>query len=183
MADETPEIDQQQADPDPNATPVDDGVSGGDAGTPQNVEQAAEQALGQVEQAAEAIMTETSPAPAPASAPAPAPASTPAPGQAEAYDLPDIANAPSASPEDVAGLSLLNDVDLKVKIELGRTHMYVEDVLQLTQDSVIELDKAAGDPVDIFVNNRLVARGEVLVLNENFCVRISEIVAQTDAEE
>jgi flagellar motor switch protein FliN len=77
-----------------------------------------------------------------------------------------------------AGLALLNDVALKVKIELGRTHMYIEDVLRLSPESVIELDKAAGDPVDIFVNDRLVARGEVLVLNENFCVRVSEIIDQ-----
>jgi flagellar motor switch protein FliN/FliY len=54
--------------------------------------------------------------------------------------------------------------------------MYVEDVLRLNADSVIELDKAAGDHVDIFVNDRLVARGEVLVLNDNFCVRVSEIL-------
>jgi len=55
--------------------------------------------------------------------------------------------------------------------------MLVEDVLQLGEGSVVELQKAAGDPVDIIVNERLIARGEVLVLNDNFCVRISEIVA------
>jgi flagellar motor switch protein FliN/FliY len=54
--------------------------------------------------------------------------------------------------------------------------MYVEDVLRLNENSVVELDKAAGDPVDIYVNDRHVARGEVLVLNENFCVRVSEII-------
>jgi flagellar motor switch protein FliN len=61
--------------------------------------------------------------------------------------------------------------------------MYIEDVLRLNENSVVELDKAAGDSVDIFVNDRLVARGEVLVLNENFCVRISEIISQQEAEE
>ena len=71
---------------------------------------------------------------------------------------------------------MLGDVDLDVRIELGRTSMLVDDVLKLSPDCVVELDKAAGDPVDIFVNGRHVARGEVLVLNENFCVRISEIV-------
>jgi flagellar motor switch protein FliN/FliY len=54
--------------------------------------------------------------------------------------------------------------------------MCVEDVLRLGRNSVIELDKAAGDPVDIYVNDQHVARGEVLVVNENFCVRISEII-------
>ena len=70
----------------------------------------------------------------------------------------------------------LRDVDLHVKIELGRTKMLVEDVLKLAEGSVVELDKLAGDPVDVYVNDQLVARGEVLVLNDNFCVRINEII-------
>ncbi len=74
------------------------------------------------------------------------------------------------------GIDLLSDVNLDVKIELGRTRMYVEDVLKLSEGAVVELDKLAGDPVDIYVNQRLVARGEVLILNDNFCVRINEIV-------
>jgi flagellar motor switch protein FliN/FliY len=74
------------------------------------------------------------------------------------------------------GIDLLKDVNLQVKIELGRTRMLVEDVLRLGQGSVVELDKVAGDPVDVYVNDRPVARGEVLVLNDNFCVRISEIL-------
>ena len=77
----------------------------------------------------------------------------------------------------VSSIDLLRDVDLNVKIELGRARMLVEDVLRLSEGSVVELDKLAGDPVDVFVNDRLVARGEVLVLNDNFCVRVNEIVA------
>lgn len=77
-----------------------------------------------------------------------------------------------------ANIDLLRDVTLNVKIELGRSRMYVEDILRLSEGSVVELDKLAGDPVDVFVNDRLVARGEVLVLNDNFCVRIGEIVTQ-----
>lgn len=73
-------------------------------------------------------------------------------------------------------LNLIADVNLNVKIELGRTRMLVEDVLRLNEGSVVELDKLAGDPVDVFVNERHVARGEVLVVNDNFCVRISEIL-------
>lgn len=60
--------------------------------------------------------------------------------------------------------------------------MLVEDVLKLSEGSVVELDKLAGDPVDVYVNNRLVARGEVLVLNDNFCIRVSEIVANLEEE-
>ena len=81
------------------------------------------------------------------------------------------------------GLDLLADVNLNVKIELGRTRMYVEDVLRLNEGSVVELDKLAGDPVDIYVNDRPVARGEVLVLNDNFCVRISEIISRVEGDE
>jgi flagellar motor switch protein FliN/FliY len=82
----------------------------------------------------------------------------------------------------VSSIDLLRDVELNVKIELGRSRMMVEDVLKLAEGSVVELDKLAGDPVDVFVNDRLVARGEVLVLNDNFCVRVNEIVAAAKEE-
>ena len=82
----------------------------------------------------------------------------------------------------VSSIDLLKDVELNVKIELGRSRMLVEDVLKLAEGSVVELDKLAGDPVDVFVNDRLVARGEVLVLNDNFCVRVNEIVAGVKEE-
>lgn len=82
----------------------------------------------------------------------------------------------------VSSIELLRDVELNVKIELGRARMLVEDVLKLSEGSVVELDKLAGDPVDVFVNDRLVARGEVLVLNDNFCVRVNEIVAGVKEE-
>lgn len=93
----------------------------------------------------------------------------------ESMSLPDFGAQADAggSPADLA---LLRDVNLKVKVELGRTRMYVEDVLRLNENSIIELDKLAGDPVDIYVNDRPVARGEVLVVNDNFCVRVSEII-------
>jgi flagellar motor switch protein FliN/FliY len=74
-------------------------------------------------------------------------------------------------------IDLLSDVNLNVKIELGRTRLLVEDVLKLAAGAIVELDKLAGDPVDVYVNDRHVARGEVLVLNDNFCVRINEILA------
>jgi flagellar motor switch protein FliN len=89
-------------------------------------------------------------------------------------DLPNLQREVVAQvPEEIA---LLSDVNLNVKIELGRTRMFVEDVLRLSSGAVVELDKLAGDPVDVIVNGRIVARGEVLVLNDSFCVRISEIL-------
>lgn len=71
---------------------------------------------------------------------------------------------------------LLGDVQLKVQVVLGRSKMTVDEILQLVNGSVVELDKLAGDPLDILVNDRLVAKGEVLVLNENFCIRITDII-------
>ncbi|CAN5863243.1 hypothetical protein BH11PLA1_BH11PLA1_09830 [soil metagenome] len=94
-----------------------------------------------------------------------------------------IPNFAAAQPgRGAAPMDLLGDVNLNVKIELGRTRMLVEDVLRLGEGSVVELEKLAGDPVDVYVNERHVARGEVLVLNDNFCVRISEILSTLDDE-
>lgn len=73
-------------------------------------------------------------------------------------------------------LDALQDVELDLRIELGRTELLIEEVLALQAGTVVPLDKLAGDPVDIIVNGRLIARGEVLVLNDNFCVRVSEII-------
>ncbi|MFH5803813.1 flagellar motor switch protein FliN [Alienimonas sp. DA493] len=86
---------------------------------------------------------------------------------------------PSAADREGAGegLGALDDVELDLRIELGRAEMSLEEVVALRDGSVVSLDKLAGDPVDILVNGRLVARGEVLVLNDNFCVRVAEILA------
>ena len=83
----------------------------------------------------------------------------------------------AAASSETATLDLIRDVELDLRIELGRTHMHLEEVLKLCKGAVVPLDKMAGDPVDIYVNGRLIARGEVLVLNDNFCVRVAELVA------
>lgn len=103
------------------------------------------------------------------------------PYSTQSFDPPEL-SAAGLDPATAQGIDLLRDVELDVKIELGRSRMLVEEVLRLSEGSVVELDKLAGDPVDVFVNNRLVARGEVLVLNDNFCVRINEIVARNGEE-
>ena len=87
---------------------------------------------------------------------------------------------PATPSTEAATLDLIRDVELDLKIELGRTHMYLEDVLKLRKGSVVPLDKMAGDPVDIYVNGRLIARGEVLVLNDNFCVRVAELIVASE---
>ncbi len=99
---------------------------------------------------------------------------------AEAFKLPSFQQVMADA--QVSSIDLLRDVELNVKIELGRSRMLVDEVLKLSEGSVVELDKLAGDPVDVFVNDRLVARGEVLVLNDNFCVRVNEIVPAAKEE-
>ncbi len=83
-------------------------------------------------------------------------------------------------PADPASINMLYDVELEVKIELGRTMLSVEDILRLREGSIVQLDKDAGAPVDIYINNRLVAEGEVLVLNDYFCVRVTNILSNKD---
>jgi flagellar motor switch protein FliN/FliY len=81
---------------------------------------------------------------------------------------------------DDTNLNLLLDIPLKVTVELGRTQKQIKDILELSQGSIIELDKLAGEPVDILVNNKLIAKGEVVVIDENFGVRVTDIVSQWD---
>ncbi len=81
---------------------------------------------------------------------------------------------------DETNLNLLLDIPLKVTVELGRTKKQIKEILELSQGSIIELDKLAGEPVDILVNNKLIAKGEVVVIDENFGVRVTDIVSQWD---
>ena len=85
-------------------------------------------------------------------------------------------NAPPQAPQAAGGLDRILDIPLKVTVELGSSRLKVKNVLELTKGSVVELDKLSGEPVDLLVNGRLMARGEVVVINENFGVRISEIL-------
>jgi len=84
------------------------------------------------------------------------------------------------SQSESRNLNMLLDIPLQVTVELGRTKRSVKEILELTSGSIIELDKLAGEPVDILVNARLVAKGEVVVIDENFGVRITDIVSQAD---
>ncbi|MUK89905.1 flagellar motor switch phosphatase FliY [Ornithinibacillus sp. L9] len=77
-------------------------------------------------------------------------------------------------------LDMLLDIPLKVTVELGRTNRSIRDILDLSAGSIIELDKLAGEPVDILVNEKLIAKGEVVVIDENFGVRVTDIISQSD---
>jgi flagellar motor switch protein FliN len=108
------------------------------------------------------------PPPAPPRAPTPI---GPAASRARFAPLPEPDSTPSRSPID-----LLAGLQMNVSVELGRTELTVSEVLGLGPGSVIELDRLAGEPVDILVNDRLIARGEVVVVDENFGVRVVEVV-------
>ena len=103
------------------------------------------------------------------------PADDELPAGVESFRFEDFSGTPASTSE--ATIDLVRDVEMDLTIELGRTHMYLEDLLRLRKGAVVPLDKMAGDPVEIYVNGRLIARGEVLVLNDNFCVRVAELVA------
>jgi len=79
---------------------------------------------------------------------------------------------------DSPNLDLLMNVSLGVSAELGRCTMRVSDVLKLGKGSIVELDRLAGSPIDVLVNNRLVARGEVVAVDDRFGVRVTEVVAR-----
>ena len=103
-----------------------------------------------------------------------------APTRAEATlaNLPERNAESTIKPTEPKGLTLedLGDLDLDITIELGRSELLIEDVLKLREGSVVSLDKRAGDPVDIFANGRLIGRGELLVIEGKFGVRLCEVL-------
>ncbi|MCQ2748495.1 MAG: flagellar motor switch phosphatase FliY [Clostridia bacterium] len=132
------------------------------------------------------------PAPAPAAAapaPAPAPAAQAAPAaapvQMAAAPSAPMSNAQSVQFEEIVQqrvegvkeqISLIQDVPLEVVVELGRTNKSIKEILEFSPGVVIELNKMAGEPIDILINNKFVAKGEVVVIDENFGIRITEII-------
>lgn len=89
-------------------------------------------------------------------------------------------NSPNEAQPQNRRLEFLLDVPLDLSVELGRSRMSIQDLLNLSPGSVIELDKIAGEPLDILVNDRLVARGEAVVVNDKFGVRITDIVSPSE---
>ncbi|MFS0561199.1 flagellar motor switch phosphatase FliY [Terribacillus sp. 179-K 1B1 HS] len=136
--------------------------------TAQPVQEAPSQAQPSVKETTAQTMQQTAPQP-----------TSPAPNVQQAaftsFDTP--AAAPAEQPRN---LDLLMDIPLKVSVELGRTKRTIKEILELSVGSVVELDKLAGEPVDIHVNDKLIAKGEVVVIEENFGVRVTDILSQSD---
>ncbi len=82
--------------------------------------------------------------------------------------------------EDRRNLDLILDISVPVSVELGRTNMLVKDIISLSQGSIVELDKVAGTPVDLFVRGKLLAQGEVVIVDENFGVKITNICGSAE---
>ncbi|QWR78501.1 flagellar motor switch protein FliN [Candidatus Magnetomonas plexicatena] len=85
-----------------------------------------------------------------------------------------------APKEGMRDIKFLLDIPLTITVEIGRTKMMIQDLLQLGQGSVVELDKLAGEPMEILVNQKVIARGEVVVVNEKFGIRLTDIVSPNE---
>ena len=100
---------------------------------------------------------------------------------AQIIQFPQPAGTPNTPRQnETGGLDRLLDIPLEISVELGRVKMLVKDVVELSTGSIVEIEKSAGEPVDILVNGRLVAHGEVVVIEDNFGVRITEILSKQD---
>jgi flagellar motor switch protein FliN len=111
-----------------------------------------------------------------------APASNPGAGSGIGDDAGSSGGAPArgASPASVQSLDFILDIPLKVTVELGRSKMAIREILQLAQGSVVELSKFAGEPLEVLVNEKLIARGEVVVVNEKFGIRLTDIISPVE---
>lgn len=92
--------------------------------------------------------------------------------------FPSVTN--TATAEQPKNIDFILDIPMKVSIYVGSTKMAIRDLLQLAQGSVIELDKLAGEPMEVMVNNKLVAKGEVVVVNEKFGIRLTDVVSAAE---
>lgn len=111
---------------------------------------------------------------------APAPKTKAKPEQTyQTAQFEDLHHAPSASGEDV-NLDVILDIPVTLSMEIGRTKIPIRNLLQLNQGSVVELDRLAGEPMDVLVNGTLVAHGEVVVVNEKFGIRLTDVISPAE---
>ena len=108
-------------------------------------------------------------------------AAAPPSAKAGAIDVPSLAAGTAAGREE--NLDLLLDIPLEITIELGRTRMLINDLLKLGQGSVIELAKEAGETLEILANNRLIAKGDVVVVNKKYGIRLTEVISPVERVE
>ena len=97
--------------------------------------------------------------------------------------MPKLENGEELSQEQTQNLDLIMGVPLEVTVEIGRTRKRVQEILSFARGSLVVLDKLAGDQVDLFVNGRCIARGDVVVIDDNFGIKVTEILKKPDIEE
>ena len=155
-----------------DATPSADNAAGGDApaaaAEEMSVEDRANQLLNEVDAGLDAAVT---------GAPVKGPNVRADADGAKPFEYAEFGSEAEGMNEKAFSIGMLDDVQMNVQVELGRAELLIDEVMSMRKGVVVPLDKLAGDPIDIVVNGRLLARGEVLVLNDKFCVRIVEIVA------
>jgi len=89
-------------------------------------------------------------------------------------------NKQTAGKGEVKNLEFLLDIPLQISVEVGRTRLLIKELLELQEGSVVELDKLAGEPLDVYVNSRLIARGEAVLVNEKFGIRLTDVVSPAE---
>ncbi len=134
---------------------------------------------------AEAAIAEATPASASAEeAPAKAAEDTPASSnQADDYkqaELTDLSDMPKVSSAEEPNLDVILDIPVTLSMEIGRTEIPINHLMQLNQGSVVELDRLAGEPMDVLINGTLIAHGEVVVVNEKFGIRLTDVISPAE---
>lgn len=101
--------------------------------------------------------------------------------EAQAVELDEFNNdAAQLSQEEVSKLDAIMDIPVTISMEVGRSFINIRNLLQLNQGSVVELDRIAGEPLDVMVNGTLIAHGEVVVVNDKFGIRLTDVISQTE---
>ncbi|GAA4874499.1 flagellar motor switch protein FliN [Ferrimonas pelagia] len=100
--------------------------------------------------------------------------------QAERVELEEFGNDRDISAEERRKLDTILDIPVNISMEVGRSNISIRNLLQLNQGSVVELDRVAGEPLDVMVNGTLVAHGEVVVVNDKFGIRLTDVISQTE---
>ncbi|TEW51652.1 flagellar motor switch protein FliN [Psychromonas algicola] len=98
----------------------------------------------------------------------------------ELDELEDTSNATSMTPEELSRLDSILDIPVTISMEVGRSKINIRNLLQLNQGSVVELERIAGEPLDVLVNGTLIAHGEVVVVNDKFGIRLTDVISQTE---
>ncbi len=100
--------------------------------------------------------------------------------EAEAAELAELSDDSGSVGSDKENLDAILDIPVTISMEVGRSHISIRNLLQLNQGSVVELDRIAGEPLDVMVNGTLIAHGEVVVVNDKFGIRLTDVISQTE---